>query len=533
MKYKLILADDEEEVLESIHRNLDWNKYGFEVAGTFLNGRDVLEFLETQETDLVITDIRMPFMDGIELSKHISERYPQIKVIIISGYGDFNYAKEAISCRVMDYILKPINAEELEEVLQRAHETLEQELKQRKNIDFLRARYLESLPVIRENLLNRLVEGNLHGEDIKEQLEKNGISIGAASCFTAVLIQWDKTEGQTEVMDERYVSVYIRHLIQERFGSLYQYAAFYSKKGECVIFGMEEREQIGKILLRFGGIAKESKRVMGLCLAIGIGKLKESLLEVRYSFEEAGEALLYRKMEKDSQLIYMEDVDISRQEIVLFDDESREMLFSAMKFGDSEEIHGALKKIYAQLEEQNMSVNACQAWMASMLNTLLLFIKQYTPMAEGTFDGTFDFRRALGEYKDMKAFLDWIEGRCQYLGAYISRERSSKNQNMMDVAKAYIQKEFGRPDISLEMTAEQIGLTPAYFSGLFKKETGESFVEYLTRLRLEEAKRALDETEEKIYAIAEKTGYMDAGYFSHVFKKKYGISPIQYRRQRK
>lgn len=212
MKYKIILADDEEEVLESIHRNLDWNKYGFEVAGTFFNGRDVLEFLETQEADIVITDIRMPFMDGIELSKHISERYPQMKIIIISGYGDFHYAKEAISCRVMDYILKPINARELGEVLQRVHETLDQELEQRKNIDFLKARYLKSLPVIRENLLNRLVEGNLQGENRKEQLEKYGISIGNAKYFTAVLIQWDKTVEQTEMMDERYVAVYIMRM---------------------------------------------------------------------------------------------------------------------------------------------------------------------------------------------------------------------------------------------------------------------------------------------------------------------------------
>lgn len=91
VKYKVILADDEEEVLQSIHRQLDWESYGFEVVGTFLNGRDVMEFLETKEADIVITDIRMPFMDGIELAKNISERYPQMKVIIISGYGDFNF----------------------------------------------------------------------------------------------------------------------------------------------------------------------------------------------------------------------------------------------------------------------------------------------------------------------------------------------------------------------------------------------------------------------------------------------------------
>lgn len=119
------------------------------------------------------------------------------------------------------------------------------------------------------------------------------------------------------------------------------------------------------------------------------------------------------------------------------------------------------------------------------------------------------------------------------LGAYFEKERMNKNKSIIEVAREYMQKKFAEPEISLEVVAAEIGLTTTYFSSLFKKETGETFVEYLTRLRLEEAMRMLEETDEKIYSVAEKTGYPDAGYFSYIFKKKYGISPIQYRRQRK
>lgn len=181
-------------------------------------------------------------------------------------------------------------------------------------------------------------------------------------------------------------------------------------------------------------------------------------------------------------------------------------------------------------------MNACQVWLISMLNAMLLFVKQYTPMMEAEFFGVsgevFDCMKVLGKYGDMDSFFRWLEERCLSLGIYFAKERSSKAQNTIDVAKKYIQKEFGNPNMSLELAAEYIGVTPTYFSALFKKETGETFVEYLTSLRLEQAKRMLDQTEEKIYAIAEKTGYMDAGYFSHVFKKKYGMSPIGYRRQK-
>lgn len=181
MRYRVVLADDEEEVLFGIRNNLDWESYGFEVAGAFSNGRDVLDFLQTQEVDIVITDIRMPFMDGIELAKNIREHHPQVKIIIISGYSDFGYAKEAMSCRVTDYILKPVNAKEMGEVLKRAKEMLQRELEERKNTALLKQQYEESLPVIRDHLLNRIVEGNADWDDLNGRLRRCGVLIADAA----------------------------------------------------------------------------------------------------------------------------------------------------------------------------------------------------------------------------------------------------------------------------------------------------------------------------------------------------------------
>lgn len=192
MKYRVLLADDEEEVLHSIHRQIDWDSFGFEIAGTFFNGRDVMEFLETKEADIVITDIRMPFMDGIELAKNIREKYPQIKVIIISGYGDFHYAKEAMAYQVADYILKPINAKELRTVLERIRRTLEQKLEERKNMQILKRKYQENLPVLRENLLNRMIAGDVRKERIKEEMKNCGMTLGDAVYWAVALIQMEK-----------------------------------------------------------------------------------------------------------------------------------------------------------------------------------------------------------------------------------------------------------------------------------------------------------------------------------------------------
>lgn len=535
MKYKVILADDEEEVLQSIQRKLEWGKYGFEVVETFLNGSDVMEFLETQEADLVITDIRMPFMDGIEVAKRISERYPQIKVIILSGYGDFNYAKEAMSYHVSDYILKPVNAKEMEEVLRRAREELDREREEKKSIHFLKSQYMKNLPIIRESLLNQLISGEVQEEEISERLSNCGIHIGNAACWTAVLFQMDKVEQQTgnEKIDKRYVSIYIRNLIQERFGAEYHYQIFGSGLGECAILGLEEPAQIEKILLRLNGIAREARRSMGICLGIGVGKIKKDFLEIKASFREAREAVLYRQMAKYGEVIYIEDIKVPERDYVLFDEKSREVFFSALKFGGSQEIRQILGKISAELKNANITGNGWRSWSLSFMNALLLFDQQHPDVAEAVFGGRLDCMEILSRYEDMDSFFEWLEKESLMIGAYFEKERMNKNKSIIEVAQEYMQKKFAEPEISLEAVAAEIGLTTTYFSSLFKKETGETFVEYLTRLRLEEAMRMLEETDEKIYSVAEKTGYPDAGYFSYIFKKKYGISPIQYRRQRK
>ncbi len=535
MNYKVLLADDEEQILRSIRKNIDWKSYGMEVVETFLNGRDVLEFLGTEEADILITDIRMPYMDGLELAENIRQQYPQMKVIIISGYDDFNYAKKAMSCQVSEYILKPVNAKEMGCVLEKVRDMLDRELEQKKNLQLLKDQYRENLPVIRENLLNRIVMGTVNRDSLEKEMRNSGITIGACVCWTVALLQIDRIESQEFSggdIGEPYASVYLQNLIRDRFDRWEHYEVFYSRLGECVIFGMKDPEQIGRILLRLNGIVRESMRVMGIYPTIGVGKIKYDLMEVKTSFEEAREALLCRRMGGDGEVIYMEDVDISGESLLLFDEESREMLFSSCKFGECEDVLHVIEILRNSLESRKPSRGACQAWAVSILNALLIFSQQYPAVAEDVFDGNPDCLKILNQYGDIESFFGWLEKKCLSIRAYFAGEREKKANDSVAIAREYMQKEYGNQEISLEKVAMEVGLTPSYFSALFKKETGEVFVEYLTRLRMEEAIRLLEKTDDKIYMIAEKTGYPDAGYFSHLFKKKYGISPVQYRRQK-
>ncbi len=157
--YRIILVDDEEEVRKSIIKKIDWKDAGFQVVGDAENGQEAMEVVEALEPDVVLTDVRMPYMDGLTLAEWVRQNYPSIKIIIFSGFDDFEYAKQAIRLNVIEYILKPVNVEELTAILKKIKNSLDEEIAQKRNIDLLREKYLKSLPIIREQFLNDMPPG--------------------------------------------------------------------------------------------------------------------------------------------------------------------------------------------------------------------------------------------------------------------------------------------------------------------------------------------------------------------------------------
>ena len=176
-QYSVLLVDDEEEVFQVIIKKLDWENMGFHIAGYAKNGVEALEMAEELQIDVVMTDIKMPYMDGLTLCKKLKELYQNVKVIIFSGFDEFEYAKEAIKAEVEEYILKPIDANELREVFTRIKVNLDRELDEKRNIDKLREYYLESLPVLQENFYTSLVEGRIPEDVIEKYAESYQISL--------------------------------------------------------------------------------------------------------------------------------------------------------------------------------------------------------------------------------------------------------------------------------------------------------------------------------------------------------------------
>lgn len=530
--YRIMLVDDEEEVRKAIIRNMDWEKLGFMVVGDAENGEDALEKLEQWEPDVVITDIRMPYMDGLTLTARIREKYPSMKILIFSGYDDFEYAKQAIKLNVTEYILKPVNSEELAVILKRIRVSLDEEIEQRRNIDALRRSYLGSLPILRELFLNDLVHGTTDMETAAKRLEEYGLSILNARKWMAAVIhvgQVERVETKELSMHQELIPISVRGLVEDCLQTYCRFAIFTSPEGITVIAAIDENNTQTGLINLFHDICKESRRVLEVEITIGVGHSCERLQEIGEAYRSAVDALGYRAIVGGGKTIYINDVEpVSRGKLRL-DVKDEEELTAAIKFGQTADIDVMLRRLSACMEDAKVHARQYQLYMLSIANCLFRLMQQYDLDVNEMFDSKEQYEDILAGICKREEFADRIIPAACRMNEAMNRERDNTTRRVMDQAKEYIREHYAEPDLSVETLCRHLHMSPAYFSTVFKKETGQTYVNYLTEVRLKKAVELLNETDDKTYMIAEKVGYQEQNYFSYVFKKKYGVSPTKYR----
>lgn len=530
--YRIMLVDDEEEVRKAIIRNMDWEELGFTVVGDAENGEDALEKLEQLEPDVVITDIRMPYMDGLTLTARIREKYPSMKILIFSGYDDFEYAKQAIKLNVAEYILKPVNSEELSVILKRIRVSLDEEIEQRRDIDSLRSSYLGSLPILRELFLNNLVHGTADMETAAQRFDEYGISILEARKWLAAVIhvgQVEQSETKELSMHQELIPISVRGLVEDCLQTYCRHAVFTSPEGITVIAAIDENNTQTGLINLFHDICKESRRVLEIDITIGVGHSCEALQEIGEAYRSAVDALGYRAIVGGGKTIYINDVEpVSRGKLRL-DVRDEEELTAAIKFGSAQDIGDMLRKLSACMEDVKVHARQYQLYMLSIANCLFRLMQQYDLDMNEMFDSKEQYEDILAGICRREEFADRIIPVACRMNEAMNRERDNTTRRVMDQAKEYVREHYAEPDLSVETLCRHLHMSPAYFSTVFKKETGQSYVNYLTEVRLKKAVELLNETDDKTYMIAQKVGYQEQNYFSYVFKKKYGVSPTKYR----
>ena len=531
--YRIILVDDEEEVRKGIIRKIDWEALGFQVVGDAENGQDALEKIEQLEPDVVMTDIRMPYMDGLTLTSWIRQKYPSVKVLIFSGFDDFEYAQKAIKLNVTEYILKPVNVEELTRILNRVRENLDQEIEQRRDVDRLRESYLSSLPILRELFLNDMVRGNMPAENIRQKLEEYKIDIlGAEKWLTAVInVENEASEetGLTLHQEKELIPISVKSLLEDNLKDYCRFMAFNSAVGVTLIAAVDgERKQTSLIDL-LGDICKEIKRILQVTVTIGIGYFSRELEQLPAAYQSAVDALGYREIVGTGKTIYINDMEPVRRGKLQLETRDEADLIAVVKFGTREKIEAAAKNFAARMEGARVHMRQLQVYQMSIINCLIRLMQQQD-LELGTMFGTDEMygKVIYGNMKPEEFASVITEVGCR-MNEAMNRERDKTAKKVILEAKQYILDHYQDPELSVDVMCRQLHMSPAYFSTVFKRETGQTYIAYLTEVRLDKAVELLNTTDDKTYVIAQKVGYQEQNYFSYVFKKRFGISPTKFR----
>lgn len=520
--YQLLIVDDEVSIRHGMANSIPWNQLGFAVAGMSADGTEAVEFVESHEVDVVLSDIRMPKMDGVELMEYLNQNHPQIKIVILSGYSDFEYLNKSIKNHVAEYLLKPTDYDEFEELFRKLKRNLDQEREQEREYRLLKQSAEKYSKKDREEMVRRMIKGNSGETDeyAGKVLEEAGVV-----CDSCVLLLCALHHGKTVEAEE------VCHEIN-RFDGGRKAACFQLTEEELLAFiTVLPGEELSVVLEYAQELQSLIMEKTGVLLSMGISNLCSDVRMIPQCYRQA-ECSAMQKIFSNQSTIHLYE-EIREKEFqyysVYFD---AEVMEKYIRDNDKEKIAQEIDRVFQAFEN-----NVVMAFhYADRICLEFLF-----NISRWMFRYGFTLEQVMGElgceYGDLYQYKN-LEGKktvlSKILFALMERlqkyqDSSRKTIRLGYAIREYLDREYCSNSLSLDSVAMKLDKNAAYISKVFKDETGEKFSDYITRKRLEKGMELLRETDLKIYVIADRIGYADASGFIKVFKKKYSISPAEYR----
>ncbi|WP_342561750.1 response regulator [Paenibacillus sp. FSL R7-0345] len=541
--YKLILAEDEEDVREGIIAQIDWEKYGFELVEQAENGREAAEVVDRLLPDVVVTDIQMPFMNGLQLAEWIRSRHPNTKIIILTGFDEFEYAQKAIKLQIDEYILKPFSSQELIDVLLKVRAVIEAEIAEKENVYVLSEHYRKSLPVLREQFLSSLVSRRLPLKEISDKSSEYSIDLNGRQ-FQASVISIDYIHtGENQGAGSRHVSLrdtgdhnlqlFAILNIAEEICQKHGFGRVFIHRDDVVLLSAsqaaDEAEITGSTLTVLEEIRQNVQRFLKLTVTAGAGTVCQSAGMLFNSFADAMQALDYRLILGNNRVIWIEDVESRSNQLLAFDELTQQSLIRTIKLGTVQELKEVVDELFGGLDTAQVSTQDYQIFLLEIITSILRVAKESGTEAADFIGAGISTLSEINKFNNMGEAKQWIINTCTRLMDSIASERQSSYKQLIDQAKDFIRSHYEESDISIGRVCQHLHISTGYFSSIFKKEMKMTFVSYLLQIRLEAAKELLRSTELKAFEIAEKIGFSDPNYFSFCFRKKYGQSPKEYK----
>ncbi len=524
--YRLVIVDDEQNIRKGMCHYIDWNSLGFEVAADFEDGKEVLEYLQEHPVDIIMTDIEMAEVTGIDLARYVWENKLPQKIVILSGYREFEYARKAIEYNVEHYLLKPIRLDELNTVFGKIKNELDLIQKQKQEKTHREQELQELLPELQEQFWTALLMGGLpYKEKVVQKKELLGLDFDMELPCAVVNVEMEIPESTSQnyyqQRDNRY------NLLNNIFASdkkEFQFHPVYISAEvlkvvitTCVPISAENFER------RLAEILEEKKRAVAVLLTLSMEMRVESVFS---DFQE---------MTKQCSTLQMH-VKATSGEKILLEPQDQERLHQKYRLimeliddSDFEGLEEMIENLFFEFRKFPLAeLQKILVDLFSMLSRKL--VKMGNDLWKAVSDKV-DYQQIMNA-KNIAEEKNICLEMMREINQIVKKHQNQVSKNVVDRSVKYMKEHFGE-DISLEALADSYYLNPTYFSRMFRQYMGVTFTDYLVELRMKEAKRLLLLGKYKVYEVSQKVGYKSDKYFCRVFKQYTGQSPTEFCQTRK
>jgi len=532
---KVLIVEDEMIVRINLATLINWEKNGFVICGEAANGKEAIEKIEKHRPHIVIMDVVMPIMDGIELSCYISRKYKNIKMIVLSSYGEFDYVRETLKNGAVDYILKhSLNPSALLDVLNKAKTQIEEEIRQENERIKAKEKLKLAIDAIKENYIRQLILG-INTDKITNDFElfqlwlgEKKIIVVSMQVLNYLIITNNYSEKEKEMLIHSIINVANQIMSRIKNGMI----AHIEKGRFILLFYCENEKSEASIHQWTYNVMERISNAINNFLDIDVvwgstGYPCKKYFEIPENYNIAckmmEEKLNAKPCHEQNQYKKVISLSISQEK----------KLLSAIEMKDIEQVNEILDFIFRELEEYRANYDSVQIITAELLTIASKACKEFGIECEDIFNLEKNKINSLMQKMDVKGIYEWIKS------IYLRLIELAKAKcieggfsEYINNAIFYIRKNYNE-DISLNKVAENVGISPSYLSRLFRDETGNSFVSYLNNIRIDMAKKLINEGEKNIKTLYKKVGFNNYNYFFTVFKEIVGCTPLVYAKKMK
>ncbi len=521
--YSVFIVDDEGIVREGIRNKIDWENTDFSVAGEAADGEIALSMIQDIKPVILITDIKMPFMDGLELAKMVKKSQPWVRIIILSGHDEFEYAKKAISLGIDDYLLKPFTSEEVISSLKKSAALIDKERQQLSFMTEMKKELKTKEKLVQKEFLTNLVYGSINSSDIMQKSQELGIDL--FSRYYKIFISKIETanSGAESLLK-------IASQIEAYASGWNQVITFFlhANRFVCIFKSNSQKEIEENVYSIAEAIEHVVKLNEGCSVITAIGKTVEHLSMISDSYEDAHKIIEASNFANQNRIISSDDLQLNGNELLEL--KENDPLVDRLKYAGKNDISAIIEETMVLI---NKNPGQFQVFASYILVDLIFAVSKLVENLGGDIKNIKPeiLQRSFVDdaVQDETNFKDKVENILKFALEFRDSKMAGRYGDVILKAKKYIDKNYADQNTSLTTVADVVCLSPNHFSTIFSQECKTTFIEYLTNVRIENAKRLIKESDMKGYDIAYECGFSDPHYFSYIFKKNTGLSPREFK----